>query len=150
MDKYAAVGTYSITVKVTDNDLGEAIQILEAVLSPPPPPAAPSGLRVDFVAMNRIQIVWTDNLANEDGFIVESCAQRGCNNFIEIGRVFPDIRHFVHNDLFPNTQYYYITSGRDLLRMEIAESSARGASAVAANPRFDLAKPVVDRSVDHG
>ena len=105
--KYAAIGTYHVTVKVTDNDLGETVQMFDVLVSPPPPPAAPSGLRVDFVAMDRIQIVWTDNSNNEDGFIIESCAQRGCNNFIEVGRVFPDINHFVNSNLFSNTQYYY-------------------------------------------
>jgi len=105
--KYAGVGTYHVTVKVTDNDLGETVQMFDVVVSPPPPPAAPSGLRVDFVAADRIQIVWTDNSNNEDGFIIETCAQRGCNNFVEAGRVFPDIRHFVHSNLFSNTQYYY-------------------------------------------
>lgn len=105
--KYAALGTYHVTVKVTDNDMGETVQMFDVVVSPPPPPAAPSGLRIDFVAADRIQIVWTDNSNNEDGFIIESCQQRGCNNFIEVGRVFPDIRHFVHGNLFSNTQYYY-------------------------------------------
>ncbi len=105
--KYTGVGTYHVTVKVTDNDQGETVQMFDVVVSPPPPPAAPSGLRVDFVAADRIQIVWTDNSNNEDGFIIESCAQRGCNNFIEVGRVFPDIKHFVHGNLFSNSQYYY-------------------------------------------
>lgn len=105
--KYAALGTYHVTVKVTDNDNGETVQMFDVVVAPPPPPAAPSGLRVDFVAADRIQIVWTDNSNNEDGFIIESCAQRGCNNFIEVGRVFPDIKHFVHGNLFSNQQYYY-------------------------------------------
>lgn len=105
--KYAAIGTYHVTVKVTDNDLGETVQLFDVVVSPPPPPAAPSGLRIDFIAMDRIQIVWSDNSNNEDGFIIESCAQRGCNNFIEVGRVFPDIQHFVNGNLFSNTQYYY-------------------------------------------
>lgn len=105
--KYMTVGTYHVTLKVTDNDLGETVQMFDVVVSPPPPPAAPTDLRVDFIAANRIQIVWTDNSNNEDGYIIESCAQRGCNNFIEIGRVFPDIRHFVHGNLFSNTQYYY-------------------------------------------
>ena len=48
---------------------------------------------------------------NEDGFAIERCAQRGCNNFIEIGRVFPNIWHFVDSQLFPNTQYYYRIRG---------------------------------------
>ena len=105
--QYAAVGNYTITVQVTDNDTGFTLATIPVVVSPPPPPVAPSSLRVDFIAANRIQIVWNDNSDNEDGFIIESCAQRGCNNFIEVGRVFPGIRHFVHGNLFPNTQYYY-------------------------------------------
>lgn len=105
--QYAIVGTYHVTVQVTDNDMGETVQMFDVSVTPPPPPVAPSDLRVDFIAMNRIQIVWTDKSDNEDGFIIEGCAQRGCNNFIELGRVFPNIRHFVHGNLFANTQYYY-------------------------------------------
>ena len=105
--KYAAVGTYTIGVQLNDNDGGFTLANINVVVSPPPAPAAPTNLRVDFIASNRIQIVWTDGGNNADGYIIESCAQRGCNNFIEVGRVFPDIRHFVHGNLFPNTQYYY-------------------------------------------
>lgn len=105
--QYAAAGNYTIKVQVTDNDGGFTLAPIDVVVAPPLPPAAPTGLRVDFIAANRIQIVWTDNSNNEDGFAIERCAQRGCNNFIEIGRVFPDIRHFVDVQLFPNTQYYY-------------------------------------------
>lgn len=107
MHKYAAAGTYTAKVQVTDNDGGFTLATINVVVAPPPPPSAPNALRVDFIAANRIQIVWTDNSNNEDGFAIERCEQRGCNNFIEIGRVFPDIRHFVDVQLFPNTQYYY-------------------------------------------
>lgn len=105
--QYAAMGNYTIKVQANDNDGGFTLKTIDVVISPPPPPAAPTELRVDFIAMQRIQIVWVDNSDNEDGFIIEGCAQRGCNNFIELGRVFPNIRHFVHGNLYPNTQYYY-------------------------------------------
>ena len=105
--QYAAVGNYTIKVQVTDNDGGFTLAPINVVVAPPPPPAAPTDLRVDFIAANRIQIVWTDNSDNEDGFAIERCSQRGCNNFLEIGRVFPGIRHYVDVQLFSNTQYYY-------------------------------------------
>jgi Tol biopolymer transport system component len=105
--QYSAMGNYTITIEVFDNDAGHGIKTLDVVVSPPAPPAAPSGLRIDSIAINRIDIQWTDNSNNEDGFAVERCAQRGCNNFLEIGRVFPDNRHFVDGQLFANTQYYY-------------------------------------------
>jgi hypothetical protein len=105
--KYAAVGTYTAKVQVTDNDGGFTLATIDVVVAPPPAPAAPTDLRVDFIAANRIQIVWKDNSSNEDGFAIERCAQRGCNNFVEIGRVFPGIQHFVDGNLLSNTQYYY-------------------------------------------
>lgn len=105
--QYAAVGNYTIKVQVNDNDGGFTLAPINVVVAPPLPPAAPTDLRVDFIAANRIQIVWTDNSDNEDGFAIERCSQRGCNNFLEIGRVFPGIRHYVDVQLFPNTQYYY-------------------------------------------
>ena len=105
--KYAAIGTYTIGIQVNDNDGGFTLATINVVVAPPAPPTAPTNLRVDFVSANRIQILWTDSGNNADGYIIESCSQRGCNSFIEVGRVFPDIRHFVHNNLFANTQYYY-------------------------------------------
>ncbi len=93
--QYATVGNYTITVQVTDNDTGLTVLTLGVVVSPPPPPTAPTGLRVDSIAMNRIQLVWTDTSNNEDGFAIERCTNRGCNNFLEIGRTFPDIRAFL-------------------------------------------------------
>jgi Tol biopolymer transport system component len=105
--QYAAFGTYTITIEVFDNDSGHGLRTLDVVVSPPAPPAAPSGIRIESISMNRIDIQWTDNSDNEDGFAIERCAQRGCNNFVEIGRTFPNIRHFVDGNLFANTQYYY-------------------------------------------
>jgi dipeptidyl aminopeptidase/acylaminoacyl peptidase len=105
--QYAAPGNYMIPIEVVDNDNGHGTKTLDVVVSPPPPPAAPSGIRIESISMNRIDIQWVDNSDNEDGFAVERCAQRGCNNFVEIGRVFPNNRHFVDGNLFANTQYYY-------------------------------------------
>jgi hypothetical protein len=65
--QYAAVGNYTATVQVNDNDGGFTLATIGVVVAPPPPPSAPTGLRVDFIAANRIQIVWTDNSDNEDG-----------------------------------------------------------------------------------
>lgn len=105
--QYAAVGNYTITVQVSDNDSGLTLMTLGVVVSPPPPPVAPTGLRVEYIAANRIQLIWDDNSNNEDGYAIERCSNRGCNNFIEIGRTFPNIRAFLDGQLFPNTQYYY-------------------------------------------
>jgi hypothetical protein len=52
-------------------------------------------------------IEWTDNSDNEDGFAIESCRNKGCSVYREIGRVGPDVTEFTDLNLLPNTQYYY-------------------------------------------
>jgi Tol biopolymer transport system component len=105
--KYAAAGSYTITVQLTDNDGGFTLSTVNLLVSPPPPPATPTGFRVDSIAMTRLQLVWSDTSNTADGYSIERCSQRGCNNFLEIGRTFPDVRAFLDTQLFSNTQYYY-------------------------------------------
>ena len=104
---YAAIGNYTITVKVTDNDQGVTIQTIPVVVSPPPAPSAPANLRVDYIAANRVQLAWTDASSNEDGFVIERCANRGCSNFVQVGQVGANTLVYLDNNLFANTQYYY-------------------------------------------
>lgn len=104
---YAAIGTYTITVKVTDNDLGQTITTIPVVVSPPAPPTAPTGLRVDYIGANRVQIAWTDTSNSEDGFVIERCANRGCANFVQVGQVAANTPVYLDTNLFANTQYYY-------------------------------------------
>ena len=104
---YAAIGNYTITVKVTDNDQGQTITTIPLVVSPPAPPTAPSGLRIDYIGANRVQLAWTDTSNNEDGFVIERCANRGCANFVQVGQVAANTPLYLDNNLFANTQYYY-------------------------------------------
>ena len=104
---YATVGSYTIKVKVTDNDQGEVIETIPVVVSPPAPPAAPTNLRIDYIAANRVQIAWTDASNNEDGFVIERCSSRGCGNFIQVGQAAANTSVYLDSNLFANTQYYY-------------------------------------------
>jgi Tol biopolymer transport system component len=104
---YALPGSYTVTVKVTDNDAGETVRTLNVAAAPPPPPAAPAGFKVDNVGMNSIQLSWTDASNNEDGFAIEQCRSKGCTNFVEIARVNAGITVYNNTALLSNTQYYY-------------------------------------------
>ena len=104
---YTAVGTYTIKVRVTDNDQGVAFQTIPVVVSPPPPPAAPTNLRIDYIAANRVQLAWTDNSDNEGGFVIERCSNRGCANFVQVGQTGANTSVYLDTNLFTNTQYYY-------------------------------------------
>ena len=103
---YAALGSYMITLHATDNDLGDTVQTINVAVSPPPP-AAPTGFRVDYIGKDRIQVGWTDASNSEDGFAIERCSNRGCSNFTEIGRAGQNTTVYLDTGLFSNTQYYY-------------------------------------------
>jgi Tol biopolymer transport system component len=104
---YQTVGNHTITVKVTDNDLGVTIQTIPVVVSPPPAPSAPANVRIDYIAANRVQLAWTDSSDNEDGFVIERCTNRGCSNFAQVGQTGANASVYLDNNLFANTQYYY-------------------------------------------
>ena len=104
---YQNAGSYTIKVKVTDNDQGVTINTIPVVVQPPAPPAAPTNLRIDYIAVNRVQIAWTDGSTNEDGFVIERCSNRGCNNFVAVNQVSANTGVYLDANLFANTQYYY-------------------------------------------
>jgi TolB protein len=105
--QYSAAGDYSITIEVTDNDGGVTNAICDVVVSAPQPPAAPTNFQILSVAANQIQVGWTDASTTEDGFAIERCTGRGCNNFAEIGRVGPNTTTYLDGTVASNTQYSY-------------------------------------------
>ena len=54
--------------------------------SAPQPPAAPSGLSASAAGGN-VNLAWTDNSNNEDGFRIERCQGFFCSNFSQIAQV---------------------------------------------------------------
>jgi titin len=53
----------------------------------PAPPAAPTGLSATAISAGQINLAWSDNSADEDGFRIERCAGSGCTDFAEVGSV---------------------------------------------------------------
>jgi hypothetical protein len=104
---YTTAGNYAITVTFTDDEGAESSAIVNVTVTLPPPPAAPTLLRVDSISMDRMTIQWSDNSNNEDGFAIESCRNKGCSVYREIGRVGANVNTFTDVNLIANTQYYY-------------------------------------------
>ncbi len=73
----------------------------------PTPPAAPSNLTATAASRNQINLSWTDNSTNEDGFRIERCRGSTCTNFAQIASVGPNVTAYTNTGLNANTTYRY-------------------------------------------
>src|SRR5207249_4055499 len=67
--------------------------------------AAPTNLVATTVSASEIDLTWTDNSDNEDGFRIEQCVGAGCN-FTEIATVGANITTY-RTGVVPNFSYSY-------------------------------------------
>jgi hypothetical protein len=72
---------------------------------PPTPPAAPTNLTATAPLCNRIDLAWTDNATNEDGFKIE----RSINGttFSQIATVGANVTSYQDSTVAAQTQYWY-------------------------------------------
>ena len=70
-------------------------------------PAAPSNLTATAVSTSQINLAWTDNSSNEDGFRIERCQGNNCTNFVQIAQVGPNVTSYPDPLLSSNTFYRY-------------------------------------------
>lgn len=74
---------------------------------PPPPPAAPSNLIASAISTTQINLSWTDNSSNENGFRIERCTGSTCTNFVQIAEVAANVTSFPNTGLTKSTTYRY-------------------------------------------
>lgn len=75
--------------------------------TPPAVPNAPSNLTASPVSSSQVNLAWSDNSGNEDGFKIERCTGNNCNNFVQIAQVGPNVTTYPNTGLSPNTRYRY-------------------------------------------
>jgi hypothetical protein len=73
----------------------------------PATPAAPTNLTATAASKSQINLMWTDNASNEDGFRIERCKGSKCTNFVQIVTVGPNVTSYANTGLSPNTAYRY-------------------------------------------
>src|SRR5207244_13195144 len=66
---------------------------------------SPSTLAATAISRSEIDLSWTDNSANEDGFRIERSTDG--TNFAEIATVGPNVTTYADTGLTRNKQYYY-------------------------------------------
>jgi subtilisin family serine protease len=81
--------------------------IVNATTLPPSPPMAPSSLTAVAVSSTQVNLNWTDNSTDEDGFKIERCTGSGCTNFVEFVSVGADVVSFSDLGRSPSTDYRY-------------------------------------------
>ena len=72
---------------------------------PPSPPTAPSNLAATPVSSSQIDLTWTDNSNDEDGFKIER--KQGAGAFSEIATVGVGVQSFNNTGLSASTAYTY-------------------------------------------
>jgi hypothetical protein len=69
--------------------------------------AAPTALAATVASETQIDLTWTDNATNEDGYRIESCTGAACATFAEVGTVAANVNVFAHTGLTASTSYSY-------------------------------------------
>jgi FtsP/CotA-like multicopper oxidase with cupredoxin domain len=69
------------------------------------PIAAPSGLTATPLAGNKMKLAWTDNSANETGFVIQRAV--GAGAFAQIGQVGVNVKTFTDPAVSPGVTYSY-------------------------------------------
>lgn len=70
-------------------------------------PAAPTNLKATAVSRSQINLSWTDNSNNENGFKIERCRGEGCTNFAQIATVGPNVTTYSNTGLIWRVTYRY-------------------------------------------
>jgi len=79
-------------------------------VDPPPAPlspVAPGNLTATGTSTSQINLKWTDNATNEEGFKVERCVDSACSNFALVATLTTNTTSYTNTGLAGNTTYYY-------------------------------------------
>lgn len=105
----SASTTYTYRVRAYNGagDSGYSDPASATTLAAPALPAAPSNLTATAASKSQINLAWTDNASNEDGFKIERCKGSSCTNFAQIATVGANVATYANTGLSSNTAYRY-------------------------------------------
>lgn len=98
--------SYSFRVR-SFNGAGSSAYSASASATTGPVLAAPSGLTATVVSSSRIDLSWTDNSSNEDGFVLQRCTGAGCTNFASLVSLGVNATTHSNTGLTASTSYSY-------------------------------------------
>ncbi len=108
--------------------------------STPTPPNAPSGLTATTISSSQINLAWTDNASNEDGFKIERKTGAG-GTYAEVGSVGANVISFSNTGLAASTQYFYRVFAHNLGGNSTFSNEANATTSAASGSNLALNKP---------
>jgi hypothetical protein len=100
-----ASSTYFYRVRAYNSNGNSAYSNTASATTLAAPPTAPSGLGATAVSATQINLSWTDNSGNEQGFKIERSPNG--TTWTEIATTAANIRSYSNTGLSANTKYYY-------------------------------------------
>ncbi len=108
-------------------------------------PAAPSNLLATATGNSQINLTWTDNASNENGFFVESCAGAGCTNFSQVAQAATNATTYAHVGLSAGTTYRYrvrsFNGNGNSNYSNVTEAATNGVPSAPANLSANASSP---------
>lgn len=99
-------GTTSFSFVASDGSLDSLpATVTITVAAPTSVPAAPTSLTLTVVSSSQINLAWTDNSTNEDGFRIERSLNG--SSWTEIATAGPNVHNYSNTGLAGKTRYYY-------------------------------------------
>jgi len=112
-----------------------------------PVPNAPSALTATVASPSQINLAWTDNSANETGFVIKRSTSAG-GPFTQVGTVAANVKTFSNTGLTAITQYFYQVCATNANGSSAASNTAN-ATTLAHDPlNIALNKPSIASSTD--
>jgi hypothetical protein len=100
-------GTYYVRVRAIDGFQGRGLASPFQMIQLAALPAVPDALTATGISNKQINLSWTDNATNEDGFRIERCSGAGCTTFIQIVTVGTNVTSYQNTGLSASTSYSY-------------------------------------------
>jgi hypothetical protein len=109
------VGTYNFAAGTTGNvritdafaDGGQVVMADAIQFVYIPAPNAPSGVTATAISVSQINLTWTDNSSNEDGFVISRSTTSG-GPYTDIATVGANVTSYSNTGLSEGVVYYYI------------------------------------------
>lgn len=100
--------TYRVRAYNSGGDSGYSNVATATTPAQPAVPASPTNLSATAISKTQINLSWTDNAVNEDGFNIERCTGATCTKFAKIAMVGANITVYNNNTgLRKGTTYRY-------------------------------------------